>query len=177
MVLRNVDLGEAIKEMHAKERFGELLIILDTCQAFSMFNYVDLPNVYTMASSLTGQMAKSYGSNEELGISMTDHFSYFFSDIFRGKSYDSIKKMNLKHIIDSLPSNLIMSDIGYKAKVSADKIKIAGYIGEELDRTYIPELSYTIQQKNKFIWNSCSKKAEEKSSFYTVSKFNSSAFA
>lgn len=130
MVFRNVDLADALKEMQVKERFGEILIVLDTCQAFSMFNYVDIPNVHSIGSSLTGQMAKSYGSNDELGISSSDHFTYFFNEIFRGKSYDSIKNLNLKQIINELPESKILSQIGFKSQTPSEKIKIANYIGK-----------------------------------------------
>jgi GPI-anchor transamidase subunit K len=128
LVLKSADLSYAVYEMYKKERFGEMLIFLDTCQALSMFDYIDLDTVHGVSSSLIGQPAKSYNTHEELGLTTTDHFTYFFAEIFRGKSSSQISKMTLENVFKQLPESLIKSTIGYKSNLKPNQVLISPFI-------------------------------------------------
>lgn len=54
-------LANSLKDMYLRGRYREMLIISDTCQASSLFDFIDSPNVLAIASSKTGQNAWSYG--------------------------------------------------------------------------------------------------------------------
>ena len=128
MVLKSGELAYAVNEMYLKKRFGELLIVIDSCQALSMLNHIDLPGVHGISSSLTGEPAKSYGTHADVGVSITDHFSYFFSELFRGRNATSIERMNLDNAIKQLPEKVIQSRIGYKSREKAWEVNLAQFI-------------------------------------------------
>ena len=152
LVFRNIDLAAAIKEMHLKGRYGEMLIVLDTCQAFSMFNYIDVPNVHAVASSLSHQMAKSFGSDFELGLSTSDHFSFYFHEFFRGKSLKAVEQLNLATVIDKLPRRLIKADIGYRSQSPSASVKLVDYMSSKRQPKAFPSINYKIASVEPFNW-------------------------
>eukprot|EP01032_Pedospumella_encystans_P038538 gene38538-43664_t len=66
------DLALAFQEMHAKKRYKEILLILDTCQAVTMANYITAPNIITFASSLRGENSYAYPTVDSLGVAIVD---------------------------------------------------------------------------------------------------------
>jgi GPI-anchor transamidase subunit K len=128
LVLKSADLAYAVSEMYEKGRFEELMIFIDSCQSLSMFDYIDLPGVHMLSSSQVGQPSKSYGTNNEIGLSTSDHFSLFFTNIFRGRTAASISKMSLENVIRQLPRSVIQSDIGVKSRQKNNELLIAEFI-------------------------------------------------
>ena len=57
------DLADAFEEMHGKQRYNEILFIVDTCQASTLGEDVRVPNVLAVGSSLRGQ--NSYGHHTD----------------------------------------------------------------------------------------------------------------
>lgn len=53
--LLEADLAAAVAQMHASKRYGRLLIMLDTCQAATMYRSVKVPNWIGVASSKLGK--------------------------------------------------------------------------------------------------------------------------
>ncbi|CAE5956910.1 unnamed protein product [Arabidopsis arenosa] len=52
--LQSHDLADAVKQMKEKRRFKELMIMVDTCQAATLFNQLQSPGVLAIGSSLKG---------------------------------------------------------------------------------------------------------------------------
>ena len=129
-VMLSADLANAVYEMKFKGKFEEMLIFIDSCKAVSMFDYIDLPNVHGVSSSLRDQPAKSYGSNQELGVSATDHFTYFFAQLFKGKNATGFKGLSVEKMIEKLPSSLIRSQIGVKSQMRNYEIVLEEFITE-----------------------------------------------
>ena len=48
------DVADAIWQMHEKNRYKEILLLVETCQAATLASKIEAPNVLTMASSLKG---------------------------------------------------------------------------------------------------------------------------
>jgi len=85
------DLALAFEEMHAKERYKEILLILDTCQAVTMANFITAPNIVTLASSVRGENSYAYPTVDSLGVAIADRFthtlySYLLANMVRSKS-------------------------------------------------------------------------------------------
>ena len=53
------DLADAIGQMHERRRFHNMLVMIDTCQADTMFDQINVPNVVTIASSSRGESSYS----------------------------------------------------------------------------------------------------------------------
>jgi hypothetical protein len=48
------DLASAVHQMAAGGRYGELLLVADTCQASTLYSQIDAPNMLAVASSKLG---------------------------------------------------------------------------------------------------------------------------
>ncbi|PWN22825.1 hypothetical protein BCV69DRAFT_280432 [Microstroma glucosiphilum] len=69
------DLADAIAQMREKRRYNELLLLVDTCQASSMYSKLYSPGVIGVGSALTGQNSYSHHSDSDLGIALIDRFT------------------------------------------------------------------------------------------------------
>ena len=48
------DIAEAVAEMHARKRYKNLFVVLETCQASTMFARVLSPGAFMLAASKKG---------------------------------------------------------------------------------------------------------------------------
>jgi phosphatidylinositol glycan class K len=148
-VLLSNDLANAVYEMFYKERFEEMMIFIDSCQALPIFDYIDLPGVHGLSSSLNGQPAKSYGTHRELGVSATDHFSYYFVEIFNKKNLTH--QVDLETVIKKLPKNLIKSQIGVKSRTKTSHIIVNDFISDRFDQISVNRSFF--EYRNPKVWN------------------------
>ena len=52
--LMSNDVASAFSQMYELKRYNEILFISDTCQAFTMADEIEVPNVFSVGSSLRG---------------------------------------------------------------------------------------------------------------------------
>jgi phosphatidylinositol glycan class K len=62
--------------MKEKKRFKELLIMVDTCQAATLFTDLSLPGVLTIGCSVQGEESYSYHFDYDLGVAVVDRFTF-----------------------------------------------------------------------------------------------------
>jgi phosphatidylinositol glycan class K len=53
------DIADAVDQMHERRRYNEMLFMIDTCQAGTMFDQIRAPNVTSIGSSAKGQSSYS----------------------------------------------------------------------------------------------------------------------
>lgn len=88
----------AFRHMHLAGRYKELIFISDTCQAATLFEYIDAPNVFSVASSKLGEHSLSYNNDMTLGISLMDRFTYHMVEFIHNYNKSSISAM-IKNVI------------------------------------------------------------------------------
>lgn len=49
------DVADAVAQMHEKGRYNEILLVVETCQAATMYSRIHSPNVLGIASSKKGK--------------------------------------------------------------------------------------------------------------------------
>jgi len=77
------DFAFALKEMEIKRRYRQILIILDTCQASTLFNYISSPNVITIGSSRKSENSYGYAFHDNLRLPLMDRFTFSFTQYFQ----------------------------------------------------------------------------------------------
>lgn len=60
------ELGDALEQMWQKRRYHEILFVVDTCQASSMYEKFYSPNILAVASSLVGEDSLSVSNNYKI---------------------------------------------------------------------------------------------------------------
>ena len=78
--LMSHDVASVFAQMYQLKRYNEILFISDTCQAFTMTDQIDVPNVYSVGSSLKGQNSYASHTDSEIGQSVIDRYSKVVKD-------------------------------------------------------------------------------------------------
>ena len=93
LVVLTDELNRALNEMYIKGKYKELLFVLDTCEGFSLYDHVKVPNIYFLSSSAVGQKASSYSYDENLMGPTVDKFHFLLYNalkrIHENKSYNT----------------------------------------------------------------------------------------
>ena len=78
--LMSNDIASVFSQMYALKRYKEILFISDTCQAFTMADEINVPNVFSVGSSMKGQNSYASHSDPEVGQSVVDRYSKVIKD-------------------------------------------------------------------------------------------------
>ncbi len=70
------DLAGVLDQMAERQRYNEILLLIDTCQASTMYEHVTAPHVFAMSSSVRGESSYSYHVDEEIGVPVLDRFTW-----------------------------------------------------------------------------------------------------
>uniref|UniRef100_A0A7S2AZY3 GPI-anchor transamidase n=1 Tax=Octactis speculum TaxID=3111310 RepID=A0A7S2AZY3_9STRA len=129
--LSSVDLGRAFLEMHLKRRYGHVLLVLDTCQAATLANAIDAPNISVIASSLPGQNSYALHADPTLGVSTIDRFTAVADHFFKRKGGD-LAATNLGEMVKEFHPSLLRSDIFVSAKEPTFSLTpVTNYFGSQ----------------------------------------------
>ncbi|MES1919283.1 Nitrogen permease regulator-like 2, variant 2 [Bonamia ostreae] len=94
--IQSQDLADAIKQMEIQGRFNEILLVTDTCEAFSLYKSLYSANVIAVASSDVGESSYSYGYDTNIGNTLIDRFTHFTLKFFQRRG--SIKQKIARYV-------------------------------------------------------------------------------
>lgn len=107
------DLAHAIGEMYTQNRYNALLLVIDTCQASTMANYITSPRVIVIGSSSKGENSYGYFMNENLGVSVIDRFTFSFLSIFENhrmkKDMKGENELTISQLLSRMDNRFLMS--------------------------------------------------------------------
>lgn len=110
--LQSHDLADAVKQMEEKHRFKELLIMVDTCQAATLFSQLHSPGVLAIGSSMKGENSYSHHLDSDIGVSVVDRFTYYTLAFF--EKLDMYSNATLGSLFNSYNPSLLMSNVFYR---------------------------------------------------------------
>lgn len=84
-VLQSEDLGQVFSEMWQKGLYKETLMIMDTCQAMSLYDAVNSPNLFLVGSSNREESAYSNQFDADMNTNLNDKFTFYFFEFLYGK--------------------------------------------------------------------------------------------
>jgi len=85
------DIADCIQQMYTKQRYNEILFMVDTCQAATLFTHFYSPNVVAIGSSLKAENAYSHHADTDIGVAIVDRFSYYTLESLDNMRQDSNK--------------------------------------------------------------------------------------
>lgn len=102
------DIADAFHQMNEKKRYKEILFMIDTCQANTLYNRFYSPNIVAVGSSEKDENSYSHHQSSIIGVAVIDRFTYYMLD-FLEKNVKSISSTALlRQLFDSLnPSSLL----------------------------------------------------------------------
>ncbi|CAN6230876.1 unnamed protein product [Urochloa humidicola] len=110
--LQSHDLADAVKQMKEKHRFKELLIMVDTCQAATLFSQLHSPGVLAIGSSMKGENSYSHHLDSDIGVSVVDRFTYYTLAFF--EKLNMYSNASLNSLFNSYDRSMLMSTAYYR---------------------------------------------------------------
>lgn len=132
--LQSHDLADAVKQMKEKRRFKELLIMVDTCQAATLFSQLQSPGVLAIGSSKKGENSYSHHLDSDVGVSVVDRFTFYTLAFFeRLNMYDNA---SLSSLFKSYNPNTLMSTAYYRTDLyqrRLEEVPVTNFFGSVME--------------------------------------------
>eukprot|EP00250_Pteridium_aquilinum_P009026 c18392_g1_i1 orf=100-1272(+) len=132
--IQSHDLADAIEQMREKKRFKELLVMVDTCQAATLYSQLYSPGVLAIGSSRKGENSYSHHLDSEVGVSVVDRFTYFTLAFF--ENLDIYSNSSLISLFQSYNPNLLMSHADYRNDLfsrSLHEVPVTNFFGSVME--------------------------------------------
>merc|ERR1712217_895928 len=71
------DIADGFKQMHAQQRYKKIFWVSDTCQAATLQNQFESPDIIGFGSSGKKENSYSHHVDHELGVAVIDRFTYY----------------------------------------------------------------------------------------------------
>ncbi|TVY57576.1 GPI-anchor transamidase, partial [Lachnellula suecica] len=104
----------AFEQMWEKKRYHELLFMIDTCQANTMYSKFYSPNIIATGSSEIDQSSYSHHADNDVGVAVIDRYTYYNLDFLETQVREPSSKMNLGDLFDSYDESKIHSHPGVR---------------------------------------------------------------
>jgi len=116
-VLQSNDLGKVYHEMNLKKMYKEIVMIIDTCQAMSLFDDVEAPNLILIGSSSRNESAYSHQYDADLNTGLNDKFTFYFHLFLHGRhdQYSFSKNTRLSQFPQIFNRALLDSNLEIKS--------------------------------------------------------------
>lgn len=117
--------------MYRSQRYKNILMMLDTCQAATMWERVVSPGVYGIASSPLGKSSYAHTSHPVLGTHTIDQFTYHLDRYLMAldKSHNnSSRKATFGEALEFITSHKLGSEIVVKSD-DVKQLRILDFMG------------------------------------------------
>lgn len=144
------DLADAFQTMWAKKRYHELLFMIDTCQANTMFTKFYSPNIFATGSSAKGENSYSHHADSDIGVAVVDRFSHFVLSHLEAMNRTS--SSTLQDFVHEYSFDVCHSNPGARSDLmrrSLDQILMTDFFGgvSSVELAPLPQLTETFPKK------------------------------
>lgn len=132
--LQSHDLADAVKQMKEKRRFKELLIMVDTCQAATLFSQLHSPGVLAIGSSMKGENSYSHHLDSDVGVSVVDRFTFYTLAFF--ERLNMYNNASLSSLFNSYNPNLLLSTAYYRTDLYQrwlEEVPVTNFFGSVME--------------------------------------------
>jgi phosphatidylinositol glycan class K len=124
------DIADAFEQMWQKKRYNEILFMIDTCQANTMYSQFYSPNILATGSSQIEENSYSYENDNDIGVSVIDSYTHYVLKFMEGINKTS--QTSMQDLFDSYDPVKIYSHPGIRSDLfrrSLDKTLITDFFG------------------------------------------------
>ncbi|KAI1121492.1 peptidase C13 family-domain-containing protein [Nemania abortiva] len=108
------DLADAFEQMWEKRRYHEILFMIDTCQANTMYSKLYSPNIIATGSSELDQSSYSHHADNDVGVAVIDRYTYYNLEFLESEVRDLSSKKTVGDLFDSYTYEKIHSNAGVR---------------------------------------------------------------
>ena len=111
--ITSTELADAFEQMRQKQRYNEILLITETCQAESMAQKLYSPNILGVGSSKVGEDSLSHHGDPTIGVYIIDRYTYYALEFLEQVSINSSKSL-AQFLTDVCPKRLCISSVAVR---------------------------------------------------------------
>ena len=129
--LRAEEIADALAQMHARDRYNEVLFLADTCQAATLAKAIRSPRVLALSSSGLGENSYSRFLDPGLGVHVIDRFTYHVLEFFeklKPESANTMGELEASLTPDKLMSRAVL-DVKTFTHRNARAMKLSEFFG------------------------------------------------
>ncbi|KJZ79263.1 hypothetical protein HIM_01414 [Hirsutella minnesotensis 3608] len=108
------DLADAFEQMWEKKRYHEILFMIDTCQANTMYSRLYSPNIIATGSSELDQSSYSHHADNDVGVAVIDRYTYYNLEFLENQVQDLNSRKTVGELFDSYDFEKIHSNAGVR---------------------------------------------------------------
>ncbi|KAL8740454.1 MAG: hypothetical protein Q9190_006850 [Brigantiaea leucoxantha] len=108
------DLADAFEQMWEKRRYNEMLFMIDTCQANTMYSRFYSPNIVATGSSELDQSSYSHHADNDVGVAVIDRYTYYNLEFLETQVEGPGSKLTLGDLFGSYDEGKIHSHPGVR---------------------------------------------------------------
>jgi phosphatidylinositol glycan class K len=108
------DLADAVAQMWEKKRYHELLFMIDTCQANTLFTQFYSPNIIATGSSALDESSYSHHADNDVGVAVIDRWTYYVLEFLETQVKSPTSKLTLGDLFDSYDERKVHSNPGVR---------------------------------------------------------------
>ncbi|EQK98833.1 hypothetical protein G6O67_000870 [Ophiocordyceps sinensis] len=108
------DLADAFEQMWEKKRYHEILFMIDTCQANTMYSRLYSPNIIATGSSELDQSSYSHHADNDVGVAVIDRYTYYNLEFLENQVQDLNSGKTVGDLFDSYDFEKIHSNAGVR---------------------------------------------------------------
>ncbi|GAA5816889.1 hypothetical protein MFLAVUS_010424 [Mucor flavus] len=124
------DLADSFKQMSEKKRYNEILFMIDTCQANTMYSKINSTNILATGSSKLDESSYSHHTDYDIGVAVIDSFTYYNLEFL--EKVDQTSDKTLQELFDTYDPVKIASHPGIRFDLfnrPLDKVKVTDFFG------------------------------------------------
>ncbi|KAK8144622.1 glycosylphosphatidylinositol anchor biosynthesis [Beauveria asiatica] len=108
------DLAHAFEQMWEKKRYNEILFMIDTCQANTMYSRLYSPNIIATGSSELDESSYSHHADNDVGVAVIDRYTYYNLEFLESQVRDMNSQKTVGELFDSYDFDKIHSNAGVR---------------------------------------------------------------
>ncbi|EMD00673.1 hypothetical protein BAUCODRAFT_29026 [Baudoinia panamericana UAMH 10762] len=108
------DLADAFEQMYEKRRYNELMFMIDTCQANTMYTELYSPGIVATGSSEKDQSSYSHHADQDVGVAVIDRWTYTNLEFLETKLNSTSSDVRLGELFDYYTFDRVHSDAGVR---------------------------------------------------------------
>ena len=108
------DLADAFQQMREKKRYNELLFMIDTCQANTLYRQFYAPGMIATGSSEEDESSYSHHADNDVGVAVIDRWTYYVLEFLEMQVTGPTSDKTLGDLFDSYDIGKIHSNPGVR---------------------------------------------------------------
>ena len=110
------EIAAIFDELHLRQKYRQILLVADTCQAFTLGDHITAPNVMVVGSSLRDESSYAHHSDVALGLSVIERYTHAFLQYVQklGKNIATSNVTIPQAMVDPYPFVLQRAHIGFR---------------------------------------------------------------